>query len=542
MSHIKTFFLSILLTFFIMPSLLYASAIDPDRTVLEFPQMPPIHRGFVKMVTETVDESEDINLSPEAAATASSDELEIVVAPSDTVHYTFHAMGQGRLPKTRRFLSCATIEGPTLCSGYARFKLQSDPDVTKNWVVKYFSMPVADKHIGRVAFEGLLPGTLYDFQIGYMTRFADVDDRKELYWGGMKTRQVVTPPAEPKNTCSFVYGSCNWIGAVGPLKVGRSKGSATFQAVANDINAHESEGGTDAFISLGDWVYLDGLGDPIAAKGFGAIMKRYHLVNRTRGARALFNTGIPLYQMWDDHERWNNSTAEIPESRIARAAAAKRAYDLFQRPQGADTPKNWYTINDNLEGFVMDLRSELRPLDKETIGAEQMQALKDWLSEPKREDRVKPVFMSTTALMLQGDPWEASPEQLGELLNYIKEKNIKYVAFFSGDIHVGQSGLWKYVTEDITEKNVYIFEGASSPIHQVFAGKASRLHDTLDLTESGGPVLSAEGKFSETTAGDHFTRVNINHDKKTVNIIKKDPGGRILVNELYNLETGEVEF
>ncbi len=540
MSQIKAFFLSILITIFVGGSPLHASAIDPDYIVHPFPKMPPIHRGFVKTFHE-------VEGSSNFSEASSSDELEVVAASHETC-YTFHAMGQGHLPKESLLSSCMTFERPTACSGYARLKLHGADDEFENWTVQYFDMPAVDKHIGRVAFKELAPNKHYDFQIGYRQTTGEVDDPDNLDWGLSKTYTVMTPPEEPENICSFVYGSCNRVGLLPfGIKLWQSKGSGIFRTVVDDIADYAAKGlVTDAFISLGDWVYMDATGELTAAKTFDEMMKRYDLVHRTAGTRALFESFVPLYQMWDDHERWNNSTAEIPHSRSARAAAGKRAYDLFQRPQGPDTPENWYIINDNLEGFVMDLRSELYPSENRAISEGQMAALKSWLSASERADRVKPIFMSTTALMLQGDPWEASPEQLSEILNYIKEKRIKYVAFFSGDIHCGKSGLWAYADEDEDKDDnletapLYILETASSAFHKINANKAGLLTPTLDLSANGGPHLSAIGRFSPTTLEDHFTRVIIDHDNKTVAVIKKNRHNAVLVQTLYNLETGDV--
>jgi len=544
MPHIKIFLGSVLITLFAGFSPLYASAVDPDYIIRPLPKMPPIHRGFVKVFYES-DESSNADIE-----TSSSDESDVAVASYET-RYTFHVLGQGKLPKKSLLSCCMTVERPTACSGYARLKPQDADDTAENWVVRYFDMPSEDKHIGRTAFKELLPDTAYDLQIGYRQTTGAVDI-EDLDWSLSKTYTVITPPEEPKNICSFVYGSCNRVGLIAGVKLWQSKGSDIFETITRDIADSASQGLlTDAFISLGDWVYMDATGELTAAKTFDDMMKRYDLVHKTAGARALFDAFVPIYQMWDDHERWNNSTAEIPPSRIARAAAGKRAYDLFQRPQGPDTPENWYIINDNLEGFVMDLRSELYPGENRAVSDEQMEELKNWLSEPKRADRVKPVFMSTTALMLQGDPWEASPEQLSEILNYIKEKNLKYVAFFSGDIHCGKSGLWHYTDEDVVaeskeeneegdRKPLYVFETASSAFHKIAANKAELLSPDIDLSAQGGPKLSARGKFSETTLEDHFTRIIINHAHKSVEVIKKDRRNTILIRTLYNLETGVV--
>lgn len=551
MSHLKIFFCSISITLFAGLSPLHATAINPDYTIHPFPKMPPIHRGFVKTFHEIEDSDSFSSFTLNDSDDSSSDELDVPSDdhPSDSeqnvpiayyeTFYTFHVLGQGKLPKEKPFSACMRSTGPTACSGYARLKRHDADDTGENWTVKYFDMPSADKHIGRTAFPELTPNTAYDLQIGYRQTTRAVDE-DSLDWSLNKTYKLLTPPEKPKDICSFVYGSCNRIGLLPfGIKLWESKGSGIFQTIADDISHYDSQGViTDAFISLGDFVYMDATGGFYAAKTFDEMMERYDLVHKTPGTRAVFESFVPIYQMWDDHERYNNSTAEIPNSRRARAAAGKRAYDLFQRPQGPNTPKNWYEINDNLEGFVMDLRSELYPSLNKAISDPQMAALKSWLSAPERADRVKPVFMSTTALMLQGDPWEASPAQLSEILNYIKENNLKYVAFFSGDIHCGKSALWHYVAEN--DHPLYIAEIVSSAFHKVSAHKAELLSPTLDLSSQGGPKLSAVGKFSPTTLEDHFTRVIIKHAEKSLEVIKKDRHNTVLSRILYNLKTGVV--
>ncbi|HBN23091.1 MAG TPA: hypothetical protein DD412_07625, partial [Holosporales bacterium] len=337
MSHIKIFFCSILITLFADFNTLYASTIDPDHTIRPFPKMPPIHRGFVKTFYELegsdsgTSRSDELDIIIDDDDDSNSDELDVAFFDHET-RYTFHVLGQGKLPKESLLSACMTFEMPTACSGYARLKPHEADDDAKNWVVHYFDMPLADKHIGRTAFEGLIPDTAYDFQIGYRQTTGVVDE-DNLDWSLSKTYSVLTPPEKPQDVCSFVYGSCNRIGLLPfGIKLWRSKGSDMFQSVVADIADSASKDlETDAFISLGDWVYMDATGNWTAAKTFDDMMKRYDLVHRTAGTRALFESFVPVYQMWDDHERWNNSTAEIPHSRLARATAGTRAYDLFQR-------------------------------------------------------------------------------------------------------------------------------------------------------------------------------------------------------------------
>ena len=312
-----------------------------------------------------------------------------------------------------------------------------------------------------------------------------------------------------------------------------------FRAVAKDIDDH----GADAFLSLGDWIYADALGGLWPAKSFSEYADRYGLVNGTKGAQALFEQNIPIYQMRDDHEFWNGSDGAPSKSKKKRAAHAQRAYNLFQRPQGGDTEHPWSTLSGNIDGFVMDLRSELLPSKKQAISPEQMLALKKWLKDPAHKNRVKPIFMSTTALMFRGDAWSVSPEQLSELLNFIQEEKLKYVAFFTGDIHVGKTGLYRFETDKDDKKEeengLHILEVASSAFHKISTSKDGLLSNECDLSQEGGPKLSAEGRFSETVMEDHFTRISIDHKAHKVEVLKKGRKGEVFFHATFNLETGE---
>lgn len=512
-------------------------------TVLPFSEMHPIHRGYTKEIVlakkkktdkknssdkqkEPVSDSENLTLPKESLSSKSS------------VLYTLHVMAKGDKPKSGGISCLCGGQGEDLTlSGMARLR-QAKSDT---YEVRFFDLPPQDKRIGRLSFEGLLPETEYEIQIGQVLYGGLTSlDSSGFDWTSCPLYTVRTPSAKLQDVCSFVYGSCNRVGLVAGVELWRNKGSKMFRTIARDIEEYSKAGlPTDAFISLGDWVYLDATGEWTAATTFDEISERYMLVNTTEGATRLFGSFVPVYQMADDHERRNDWHAEVWSKTSSRAQAAQRAYDLYQRPQGSKTPHPWFTIADNLEGFVMDLRTELYPSQNKAVSDTQMQALKDWLSDPAREKRIKPVFMSTTALTYQGDPWQASPEQLVEILNFIISNKIKYVAFFTGDIHVGKSGLWYDFLHE--EKKFFIFEDASSAFHKISSGKGSLLNSKVNFSHAKGPMLWAEGRISPTVWEDHFTRIILDHGYKTVEVIKKDRKNNVLLHTVFNLKTGKVD-
>lgn len=476
------------------------TGVAPKIVAKPFTSMPAIHRGFVRESAQK---------------------------------YTFHVMAQGATKKQ--------------CFGVARLSNA----LTSYEETKIFPMPKNDKRIGRTFFSNLTHSTHYKLKIAYVKGPIPItldswdstlqQNGLDVDWGSIPERHITTPPDVLTNNCTFLFGSCNRFAKAGFIVSMLDKGSQMFQAMADDIHQYAHNGTpTDAVVTLGDWIYTDPLALGIAEKKtFSEIVSLYQLTNTTSGAKALIESGPPLYQVWDDHERWNDSSAEFAPKHQARADAGKKAYDLYQRPQGPQTPNNWFTTDDNLDGFVMDLRSELMPSISQAVSPQQFKALTDYLEDPIRKDRLKPVFMSTTALCFRGDGWSASPKQLRSLMKFIKTKKIEGVVFLTGDIHVGVSGLWKY---NEAGTNPYVLEIASSAFHKISHSKDKLLRPSIDLSYDTkvGPSLTAIGGLSHITLEDHYTRVLFDHSNMGVQVIKKDRDNVVLEHILYNLKDGTI--
>lgn len=450
------------------------------------------------------------------------------------VTYDFHVMAQGKYPTSRQ-LSCMSRKSSG-CHGVARLMPTGAEEEAA--IVKTFPMPEKDLYVGRTVFEGLAPSTTYEVQVGYRKgdfREYEGEAQRALEWNRVPFFSIATPPEKPGERSSFLYGSCAWIGKAGPLVIWQDKVDEIFDSMKRDIHFQAKSGSrTDAVITLGDTPYMDGTGKFLAAKNTEEMYKHVRLLYGTKGARQLMAQG-PFHQVRDDHEWWNDSTAEFSAKKQKRANAAQHIYNLFQRPQGAETPHTYQILEGNLEAFICDTRSERLPSQEHFMSEDQLEALKTWLADPSRAERIKPVFFQAPVLALQTeDTFWGYQTQMKDFLTFIQDENIKYVAFFTGDIHVGVTGLWKFEGED----GPLILEDASSALNKVAHTKDKLLKDSLDLREEGGPKLSTVLELSPIVTESLYTRVNLDHQDHKVQIIKRDRHGYVLMSVLYNLETG----
>ena len=563
--------------------------------VLPFTKEVPINRGYVKnTVTNQVEQKNTSKSSSKVKGKGKGKGKETDTVDNTqtitTTSYTFHLMAKGH--RSKPVCSCVSGSDKT-CYGVASLtpstlnpKNNIWEDSDKGEMLEFINMPANDHYIGHTFFKDLAPSSSYNLKIGFIKGHAPISlNDVQFDWSNVTSSYITIPAAKPADTCSFIYGSCNRIGKVLGVTLWEDNGSQVLLQAAQNVSSFliSDKIPTTGFVFLGDWIYNDATGEWNAATNFEDIMGNYKTANSTTGAKAIFKKMIPVHQMEDDHEVKNNSSADDENSK--RHKDAKKAYGLNQRPQGDNTPENWYTIDDTLDAFMMNLRAENYPSRNQTISDEQMNALKAWLIDPVRKDRIKPIFMSTTCLMFAGDGWGVSPNQHAELLNFIKTNDILYVAIFAGDLHFGVNGIWEF-DDDISDKKILkedkkegkkndtekpsdistkssktkkieitlkdekdevktrlrIFEGVSSAIHSVGTpGKINKVSDKLDLSAHGGPKMSAIGGLSHSIIENHFTRIVLDHNNKSIRSIKIDKHGNTLLDAIYDFTDGSTK-
>ena len=196
---------------------------------------------------------------------------------------------------------------------------------------------------------------------------------------------------------------------------------------------------------MGDQVYLDvpptdmigRLGEPGLAGITGQFEHDYRLTWMTHLSGVL--GAAPFVCVPDDHEFWNNYPTQVAwlprtisrEGRAEWEAAARRCYDMFQRPVGLDDP----AVIDigTLSILSLDTRT-WRRLDRKTCARpEHLDALRAWARRVHDEERW-PVFMTGQTLFKP-----RVPDMLGwltdyELANYGDYKPILEALYQAGSI------------------------------------------------------------------------------------------------------------
>ena len=451
--------------------------------------------------------------------------------------FSLHLMGQGEY-KSSKF-SCLPQANNVF--GIARL-INADEGLDETLL---FDMLADNRCVGRMQFDNLTPNTNYKIQMGYArgdkASFSNEVKSNDFNWDQAHEFDVRTPPEKPGDIASFVYGSCARISSLGPFDFNKRDTSRILQAMHDDIVARRAQQEpllTDAILTLGDFPYMDFWGPVFPAKTFKGFCERNELLYGLSGCRNLMDGSIPVHQVRDDHEVKNDSSAEVPNGKQRMYADAQKSYNIFQRPQGGATLHPWQEVTaGNLEAFMLDIRSERFPSQNppQMISPAQMDALKTWLLDESRVDRIKPIMISNPFLCLQtDDTFSGFPDQQCEILNFIKEYKIKYVSFFAGDIHFGKTGLWKFDEEDMP----LIFEDVSSSLRNIAGGKLDKMQQELDLTEKAGIRLSTVGDLSPSITEDLYTRVILNHPEHKIRIIKRNRENELLSDVEYDLDNG----
>lgn len=301
----------------------------------------------------------------------------------------------------------------------------------------------------KIEVDSLIPNTTYYYR-------AIVDGYPSKRWHGFKTFA-----SNQRTSFSFGFGSCQqssyskWIPEI-------------FPVIAQDSLRF--------FMQIGDWTYPD-----TTKKKFGyTYNSKWSLLEKSYEEKYDYNypfssevlSQMPVVYVYDDHDfGWNNSDGSDPFK-----SNSIKAYEKFFPHYKLANPKNgiWQKFRfGNVEFFVLDLRTQRSPnmeaFDKngkfnpppghsilagyKIDGENQREWLERSLKESKAEWKVivstvifNPGYrkaLDSDTLMkkypwLKGDiadKWACFPEDAKDILNTIKENDIKNVIVLSGDIH-----------------------------------------------------------------------------------------------------------
>jgi alkaline phosphatase D len=281
---------------------------------------------------------------------------------------------------------------------------------------------------------------------------------------------------------------------------------------------------------VGDQIYADDLNAFRPDDAIEEFFKRYRAVLSQQYIQKLM-ASIPTYMTLDDHEiedNWpENASAKDYVTTFPAAIHAYQTYQLSHSPLypvvagRINTPPDrlWYTHSDGCcDFFFADTRTERQLIgeSREIVSEPQLQALLAWLGDGS--GRVKliasavPFWESTSE-----DKWNGFIRQRDQILEHIREKEIRKVVIVSGDVHASMSSELR-LQGDPGFKIISIVSSAFFWPYPHPREREFHLSGKIE-TETGRPYRVANG--SRVHATDNFTILNFDLEKVRVQVFER---------------------
>jgi len=232
----------------------------------------------------------------------------------------------------------------------------------------------------------------------------------------------------------------------------------------------------------------------------------------------------PLFHMWDDHDYgMNDGDYTFPE----KASAIKAFLEYYPLPDDLPNPQAgpWYKFRyAQAEFFVLDTRSNRDPngdvddanksmLDGENIENDQ----KTWLYDSLLTSPAKWKFITSGSpfnpTCKPADGWGAFVNEHDEIVNFIKDNNIKGVIILSGDIHSGGA------LDDGTNSGLIEFSVPHTNMQMSPANGGFTTTTPGDWSEYLNPGVSAGGS---SNAGFGWINVLTNPDRVEIQVVHEN--------------------
>ena len=335
------------------------------------------------------------------------------------------------------------------CFGVIRYRRHG----TRRWSAPQFTklMPYFDM-TGVFVLSGLQPLCDYDYQTGWFLADSDLEKIQKMPPSACEWLPDLwsfrSGTADATVGRQYAIGSCRYLLRLFGGTIFDERGDKTFAS----IREQKEKLGLDALLMVGDQIYADDLNFVAPDVRIDEFFKRYRSVFSQPEIRRLMSS-LPTYMILDDHEIEDNWPSKADKvDRITLYPHAIHAYQVYQcshspifettadgRIEGTLT-HFWYRFDDGCASwFVMDARTErdTGQVPARMIKDAQMDALLVWLAEPGERVRFivtsVPVFPDLNSD--SDDKWGAFAGQREQILNFIKERNIRKVVFVSGDVH-----------------------------------------------------------------------------------------------------------
>lgn len=232
------------------------------------------------------------------------------------------------------------------------------------------------------------------------------------------------------------------------------------------------------FIHMGDLNYRDTDEDdpqPYRSNYINSLVESPELADLVRQ--------LPTAYIWDDHDFSGNTSDRTSDGRSAHRQVYREMVPHYPLPAGGPDAAIHQTFQCGRVRFILsDLRSERDPdswdddENKSMMGAAQKQWFKNQLVAARDAETPLIVWMSGLPFLSsssQRDNWGSYRTERTELLEYIRDEDIRNIVIISGDMHA-----LAYDDGSVTES--YVPGGARIPVFH-----AASL--TRNGSEKGGP-------------------------------------------------------
>jgi alkaline phosphatase D len=250
---------------------------------------------------------------------------------------------------------------------------------------------------------------------------------------------------------SFLIGSC----AFTPPRWLRH----IYPGIGEMIYTNMSEIEADLMLWLGDNVYYLGK-DYKSTKG---MFKKQSAKRKMNKLNNFFQTGLPQYAIWDDHDfGYNNSNGNFN----LKDEALKVNEVFWPNPYfGSETTKGAFSKFSlyDADFFLLDGRyykTDENAPGRTMLGKQQ----REWfLSELKKSEATfKFVAVGTQVIPKhQHECLEDFPEEKKEIYDFIRNNNISGIVFLTGDIH------HTVLTREKISDTQYLYDYTSSPLTSI---------------------------------------------------------------------------
>lgn len=382
---------------------------------------------------------------------------------------------------------------------------------------------VKNKYYGqRLTFEGLNENTEYNYQVGISIRY-----KPNVKFTG-KVYKFKTPS---KDQYAFAFGSCRlFVNIFGLISIGDNISDRCFQSI-NKKNI-------DSVYIMGDHPYMDTIKElpMIRLKRRRSFFSNHIKARSTKGFKSIAMKH-DIQEIPDDHEYRDNGTPDIgkTEPKVYRHAVdAINTFQIHSGPHeyGSDV-KYWkYQDRGVCDIFICDTRYEINGHDM--MSDEQLVSLQSHLL--RKPDRKPFLLLSPVPFLLEqygDDMWYSYPKQHTELINFIRNNDIKNVFVLTGDSHISATtDFYFYDTDTNFETGNKIVEIMSSSLFQIAHDSRKLIQNCMKLDDC---YLQSKDDIDTLRKSvirkNNFAVVDVKKDSLTVTYYKAKDGS------LMNIKT-----